>query len=571
MKIQFRLLLITLLITTNLFSQVEIKDYEGQWEGKIPNKNTFNIKVKLSKEKNNLYNFTLSNDQFLFEENIVSTSKKHIEFEFTKGLKFTGILNNDASEINGFIRSGFYYYHTKLTKTKGNSYVGNWNLFIIDELISQSIFFSIENVKGQNFEAYPFFGDKRFAGTWAGKPKKENDIISFQDNITGLFFEGKLLSNKIQLEIILAGKKIAKIVLEKSEKEWVFPDFSSITNATNKPLQLNDGWKVSSLKNSELLQKMENDIVSQKLIKTHSVLIAKKGKLVYEKYFGGFNHNSPHDQRSASKSISSALIGIAIDKKLIKNENQYLYDFLPKNLQYTNDSLKSLIKISDLLTMSSGLDAVDFGTERKSLAAEDSYQNSQNWLKTILEAPMINKPGTEANYGSANPYLLGVALKNVVQQPLELFIDQNLLKPLEISNYTFVRTPANETYFGGGMHLKPRDMLKFGQLYLNNGKWKGKRIVSKKWVKKSFKNYRKLQNVNDKNGYGYLWWHKTYKVNKREIKSIEARGAGGQYIFVIPSLDIVAVITSGNYRNGKFQQPEKILEKYILPSLLKGN
>ncbi|WP_347175365.1 serine hydrolase domain-containing protein [Polaribacter uvawellassae] len=569
MKLSFKLLLLIILATTNLYSQVNIKDYEGQWEGVLPKKNTFNLKVNITKKPNNKYLFKLSNDEFSFENIIASDSKKNIQFEFSKGFIFSAIISDDSSEINGFISSNFHFYHIKLTKKKDNSFQGKWNLFIIDELISQSMFFSIENINGQKFEAYPFFGDKRFAGTWAGEPKKKNNIITFQDNITGLDFKGKLLTNKIELEIILAGKTITTVVLHKSKSEWAFDDFSTRTSIGNKPLQLNDGWRVSNLKSSKKLQEMERDILSKKLIKTHSILIAKKGKLVYEKYFGGFTHNTPHDQRSASKSISSALIGIAIDKKLIKNDSEYLYNFIPKNFQYTKDSLKSLIKISDLLTMSSGLDAVDFGTERKSLASEPAYQNSSNWLKTVLEAPMINKPGAEANYGSANPYLLGVSLNTTLEQPLELFIDQQLLKPLGISNYIIQKDRTGIPYFGGGMHITPRDMLKFGQLYLDNGKWNGKRIISKKWIKKSFKNYRKLQNTNDKNGYGYLWWHKTYKVGKQEIKSIEARGAGGQYIFVIPTLDVVVVITSGNYRNGKFQQPEKILENYILPTLLK--
>lgn len=401
--------------------------------------------------------------------------------------------------------------------------------------------------------------------------KKENDIITFQDNITGLYFKGKLLTNKIKLEIILAGKTIATTVLNKSKSEWVFDDFSSRTSKGNRPLNLNDGWRISSLNDKQYLEEMETKILSKKLMKTHSVLIAKKGKIVYEKYFGGFTYKTPHDQRSASKSISSALMGIAIDKQLIKSDKEFLYNFIPEEFQYTKDSLKSLIKIKDLLTMSSGIDAVDFGTKRKSKASEPAYQNSPNWLKTIVEAPMINKPGVEANYGSANPYLLGVLLNNVVNQPLELFIDQQLLKPLGISNYTIIKDPTRLPYFAGGMHITPRDMLKFGQLYLDNGKWNGKRIISKKWIKKSFNNYKNLQNTKDKNGYGYLWWHKTYRVANKNIKSIEARGAGGQYIFVIPTLDTVVVITSGNYRNGKFQQPEIILEKYILPQLLKEN
>lgn len=111
-------------------------------------------------------------------------------------------------------------------------------------------------------------------------------------------------------------------------------------------------------------------------------------------------------------------------------------------------------------------------------------------------------------------------------------------------------------------------MLKFGQLYVSKGKWNGKKIVSKKWVEKSFKNYLELKNTKDKNGYGYLWWHKTYTIKGKEIKSIEARGNGGQYIFVIPALKTVCVITAGNYRSSKTQQPEYILENYILPSLL---
>ena len=215
--------------------------------------------------------------------------------------------------------------------------------------------------------------------------------------------------------------------------------------------------------------------------------------------------------------------------------------------------------------MSSGLDAVDFGTNRKSLASEDNYQSTQDWTKTILEAPMINEPNTHANYGSANPYLLGVVMDSAVSEPLELFMDKNLFQKLGISNYIIQTDMAGRPYFGGGMYLTPRDMIKFGELYLKNGKWKKHQILSKDWINNSFKNYKVLENTPDKNGYGYLWWHNNYQINGELLKSIEARGAGGQYIFIIPSLETVVVITAGNYRNGKTQQPELILEKYILP------
>ncbi|MEZ4949862.1 MAG: hypothetical protein R2784_10805 [Saprospiraceae bacterium] len=118
------------------------------------------------------------------------------------------------------------------------------------------------------------------------------------------------------------------------------------------------------------------------------------------------------------------------------------------------------------------------------------------------------------------------------------------------------------------MYLTPKDLLKFGELYLNGGTWNENQVLSESWKDESFKKYLILENTVDKNEYGYLWWHKTYQVKNESIESIEARGAGGQYIFIIPSLDIVVAITSGNFRNGKTQQPELILENYILPFLI---
>jgi CubicO group peptidase (beta-lactamase class C family) len=152
---------------------------------------------------------------------------------------------------------------------------------------------------------------------------------------------------------------------------------------------------------------------------------------------------------------------------------------------------------------------------------------------------------------------------------MEIYMEQKLLSPLAITNY-IIQTEGTLTapYFGGGMYLTPRDMLKFGQLYLNGGKWKGKQIIPEYWVDLSFQKYAQLQDVKDKNEYGYQWWHKTYIVDNTEIESIEARGNGGQYIFVIPELESTVVITSGNFRNRSLlQQPERILEEYLLPAI----
>lgn len=562
------LVLLFLFIFSSIQSQINIKDYEMQWEGKLNDKNAFNISVSIEILNNNEYKLSLYNKNFNFTKNVSSSSKEFIEFNIDENTSFSGILNKKKKEISGFISSGMYFYHTKLTKDKNEKYIGKWNVFLLEELLSKSIFLSIENVTKNGFDAYPFFGDQRFTGTHAFNAKLNKNIVTFQDFRTGINFRATLLKETIELEALVANTAFTKVSLQKTKTPWKFGDYKTNHNKISK---LDDGWKMNPLKNTSLLKKMEDSIHQKKLINTHSVLIAKKGKIVYEKYFDGHTNKTIHDQRSASKSIASAITGIVIAEGLLKSDTDLIYNYLPKEYQNSKGTLKSEIKIKDLLTMSSGLDAVDFGTKRKSKASEQAYQNSKNWLKTVLQAPMINRPGTVANYGSANPYLLGVILNDITPIPLQLYMDQKLLNPLGIHNYAIQKEMTGKPYFGGGMYISPRDMLKFGQLYLCKGKLNGKRILPKKWVEKSFQNYLSLENTIEQNGYGYLWWHKIYFVNGKKIKSIEARGNGGQYIFIVPKLDIVSVITAGNYRNGKTKQPEIIFEKYILPTLIENN
>ena len=494
--------------------------------------------------------FKISNGKSVIDYPFKTKDSPQINLPFAGNLIFEGTLSENGKEINGFIKSGLLLYHLKLTKTKNSSFVGVWNILMVDELKSPNFYLSVENGLGDDYQAYPVFGDNRFTGTWCGNFQKENDLISFTDFKTGLQFKGKLLPSEIQLGIYSGSHLLTKIDLNKSATDWKIGGFSTDSETSN-------------IHFSEL----ESLISMDSLPNTHSILISRNGTLIYEKYFNGYTANIPHDLRSASKSISSTIVGIAKDKSLFKNVDQSIFDFLPKEYLGYKDTLKSKIDLKSLLTMSSGLDAIDFGIERKSLASEDNYQPTQDWTKTILQAPMIYEPNTHANYGSANPYLIGVAMDSVISEPLELFMDSYLFQPLGISNYVVQTDFTGRPYFGGGMYLTSRDMLKFGELYLNNGKWKGQQILPEKWVEKSINNYHVLENTPDKNGYGYLWWHNTYQINRKVIESIEARGAGGQYLFVLPELETVIVITSGNYRNGKTQQPEIIFEKYILPYL----
>lgn len=549
MEIKSITILFIVLFSFSIYAQ-DMAEYTSGWEGKIENSKTFNLKVEIENLGLKTARFKISNNERIIDFAFDSKSTSILEIPFAENYSFKGQLSENDKEINGFIKSGMLLYHLKLKRSTKNTYTGIWNLLMVDELKSDNFYLSVENGEGNDFQAYPIFGDNRFTGTWCDNFQKENDLISFTDFKTGLQFKGKLMTDKIQLGIYLCKYEITQVVLKKSTTDWQIGKFKSDNNT-------------SIIELSE----MEKLILNDSLPNTHSVLISKKGEVVYENYFDGYNANIPHDMKSASKSISSAIVGVAKDKSLFPSIKQSIFDFLPKKYQTHKDSLKTKIDIQSLLTMSSGLDADDYTRERNSSASENNYQPTKDWAETVLKAPIINNPNTEANYGSANPYLLGIAIDSIVSEPLALFMDKFLFQELEISNYIIQTDLKGIPYFGGGMYLTPRDMLKFGELYLNKGKWKSERVLSKKWVKDSFKNYHNLENVPDKNGYGYLWWHNTYQVNGKNIKTVEARGAGGQYIFVIPCLKTVVVITSGNYRNGKTQQPELIFEKYILPYL----
>lgn len=551
MRFQNCLFLLFILLSVSVNAQ-DMAEYTDNWEGKIENSKTFNLNVTIENLGSENAIFKIYNSKEIINYPFNAKTSDLIKIKFSENQSFEGILSKNGKEINGFIKSGLLLYHLKLSQSDKKSFIGIWNILIVDELKSQEFFLSVENGSNDTYEAYPIFGDNRFTGTWCDNFEKKNNVISFSDYKTGLQFKGTLLPNKIELELYLGSNLITKIALKKSTTDWKIGGIKS-------------DKKIAVLE----LNKLENLISKDSLPNTHSVLISKNGKLIYENYFDGYTQNVPHDMRSSSKSISSAIVGIAKDQSLFKDVEQSIFEFLPAKYQVLKDSLKATIDIKSLLTMSSGLDAIDYGinANSKSPATEENYQRTKDWIETILATPMINKPNTKANYGSANPYLLGIAMDSVVSEPLELFMDKNLFQKLEISNYISQADLYGNPYFGGGMYLTPKDMLKFGELYLNNGKWNSKRILSKKWITASFKNYRVLENTKDKNGYGYLWWHNTYQLNGKNIASIEARGAGGQYIFVIPSLKTVVIITSGNFRNGKTQQPEMIFENYILPNL----
>ncbi|MEO1416907.1 MAG: serine hydrolase [Bacteroidota bacterium] len=513
-----------------------LTDYVGLWEGRETHPGSLNMDITIEVQGEEAI-FMLANRNEILSQ--AFQLEESFRLSLDEGLSFRGRTNADQSVIEGFVGLKKDLYPTKLYK-EGNSYKGKCNLSALQYLRKDHFLLQMKAVTEEEYSAYPMLGT-----FWASDFQMEGEAISFQDFKTGLGFKGKLKADEILLDIHIGSHVLTTVSYKPAEP--------STTTAIPPS---DDRWKISPTQLN--LKKMEAAIYDQTLEGTEGVIVAQNGEIVYEQYFGGFAADIPHDIRSAGKSIGSAIIGLGVGRGIIEDVDQLLYPYIPPKYQYTSDSLKSQITLKGLLTMRSGIQVY-----------EDTYQESDDWLKTALEAPLGHAPQTRTMYKSADPFLTGVYLNERIDMPMEFFIVDNLLAPLGITNYIMNTDDQGIPYFGGGIHLTPRDILAFGQLYLDKGRWKGQQVISEPWVKESMAQHTNLENVADKNGYGYFWWHHAYTVNGQEISSVEARGAGGQYIFILVELNAVVVITSGNYRNGKTRQPEQVLEDYILGELLK--
>lgn len=515
---------------------IQFEDYAGLWKGNTADNNPFKITVTIADLGKSKASLILSNDKELIRKEFTLKDTLHIQLD--KKLYFEGIIDQDRSQINGFIKFGNDFYPIQLL-IEDEIYKGLFNLSANHFLQPESQYIEIRKVYNSvdGYGAYPHLG------TWANDLRITNNKISFKEYKTGLLFQGELQESQIILNVGLDSLELGKINYKKVDKK-----------EKRETIEIEDGWTYA--KHKLTLKDLENDIDQNKLKGLESVIVAQDGKIRYENYFNGSNSTTTNDLRSAGKSIGSAIIGLAIDDGIITSTQEKVYNYLPQSFQYTKDEEKSKITIEHLLTMRSGIGVY-----------EDYYQETDDWLKHVLEPELKYNAGTRTHYMSADPFLLSVNLSERLPYPLEFYMHKKLFGPLGINNYILNTDDKGNPYFAGGLCMTPRDMLKFGQLYLDKGMWNGKRILSEKWVNESFKEHTILENTS--NAYGYFWWHDNYKVKDRSISTIEARGNGGQYISIIPELEVVIVISTENYnKRGAAQQTERIIAEYILKSIL---
>jgi CubicO group peptidase (beta-lactamase class C family) len=324
-----------------------------------------------------------------------------------------------------------------------------------------------------------------------------------------------------------------------------------------------EAFGLDSARINELITRIENRTYAN----IHSLLIMKNGSMAVERYFSGYDPEQLHMLQSVTKSFTSAMIGIALDKEIIAGTETRILDFFGQYTDIANmNDWKRAIRINDILTMRTGVDYSE-GYD----GSPHSVLNSlpRGWDLFYLNRPMSAAPGTVFNYDSGGVILLSAILHNACGMHADVFADQFLFPQLGITQKRWFRNAEGHPHTGGGLSLLPRDMAKFGQLYLSKGRWQGRQLVPESWVERSFEKSVAIDQWGTNIvGYGYLWW--IFRPANRSTTHefiYAAMGAYGQYIFVIPEYDMVVVVTSGTVRDAEFANPQNFLYSHILDAV----
>lgn len=325
------------------------------------------------------------------------------------------------------------------------------------------------------------------------------------------------------------------------------------------------------------LEAMEKAIRGGEFKKIGSVVVARHGKLIYEGYFEG-NAETLRDTRSATKSITGVLVGIAIRERKLAGVDIRIFDLLPERARKLQnpDPRKLKITVEDFLTMSSPLECDDWNDASR--GNEERMYVIEDWAQFILDLPIggrmrvgetreVPPHGRTFSYCTGGVFVLSEVLGKATGMRTDRYASQKLFAPLGIARAEWTFSPMDVPQTGGGLRLCSRDLLKVGQLYLNGGTWNGARIVDESWVKASTEPHARIDDTTE---YGYLWWLKSFKAGGKDHAAFFMTGNGGNKVVVFPALNAVVAITSTNYNTrGMHEQTEKLLTDYVLSSVVR--
>jgi len=304
--------------------------------------------------------------------------------------------------------------------------------------------------------------------------------------------------------------------------------------------------------NGDMLQDMVDDIMGSGFA-VDSVLVVSDGFLITEWYFNGYGNDILHNVYSCTKSVVSTLVGIAIDNGEIEGVDARLIDLFPDVTPQNISEWKESITLRDLLMMSAGFDARDswlYEWERL-----DEMHDADDAVQYVMDLAMAFEPGSRFEYTNCVSHLLSCLITEKTGMSASEYADEHLFGPLGITNYEWEADNAGRSWGYSNLYMRPRDMAKIGYLFLKEGEWDGEQLVSESWVREAT---RHRIDANLRDGYGYQWW-------VDDDGYYLALGNMGQFIFVIPEHDMVAVFTGGT--SDTFSYTINLPEQFIIPAV----
>ena len=363
---------------------------------------------------------------------------------------------------------------------------------------------------------------------------------------------------------------ITSLILGLSMLAGCAPSLDELKSVDYTPL-LGDGWKVSTPAEQGLDPTLVAELYrnAAELETLYGLLVIKNDHLIAEGYFNGSSPEQQHFMASATKSFTSALVGIALDQGCLSGVDQKMMAFFPEFSDQISDPRKEDITIRDLLQRRSGY----VWEERTAPYMESLFTSEGYWLPLIAKFPLSSDPGTEFGYSNLSSHLLGIIVARSCGTDLKSYAQEYLFTPIGAQVGDWSQDGDGYYYGAHGMPLSGRDMARFGLLYLNQGAYDGKQVISADWVNDSHQRY--SQNINLSGwipgitsrvgyyralGYGYQWW--SAKAGKYQF--YYAAGHGGNQIIVLDELDMVIVASAdrlyGQFGGDAWEKERAIIE-----------
>jgi len=348
------------------------------------------------------------------------------------------------------------------------------------------------------------------------------------------------------------------------------------------PASLDDGWTIGSLEDAHIdrarLEAMTDSVRAHPDLNVHAILIERDGRLVYEEYFSGqderwgrplgvvtFTRDTKHDLRSITKSVVSALVGIAHDSGAIQSLDTPLLDYFPEYTDLQQPDRRK-ITIRHALMMSAGLEWNEEVPYNNPQNDEIGMMRSADPLRYVLSRTIVAPPGTTWRYNGGTTQVLGTIVQRATMQPLADYAKTALFSPLGVTEFEWLGDLAGVPSAASGLRLRPRDLARFASLYLHDGEWHGHRIVPRDWTHESTR--RQLTFPGDaKGGYAYQWWHACYATRSGVVEVPTAVGNGAQRVFLLRAQQTAVTVLSGRYNDFRTNPPERLLLDYIIPAL----